>query len=138
MRGLAAPEVGAATAHVDRTCAAAMSGRRAARQIAEWAKRFGLTEAELQILWQLRSAPNGGLDQTALANSLAFSPAQISASVERLRAEDRICPIGTVADRRRHHWRLSAAGSELINHVLVAAATLRRNANAGGVREAAA
>jgi DNA-binding MarR family transcriptional regulator len=111
--------------HVDRTCRTAIGGRRAARALAEWARRFGLTEAELQLLWRLRSAPQEGLDQTALAAALAFSPAQISASVERLRAQAWICARGAVGDRRRHHWQLSTRGRELIDKMLSAAALLR-------------
>jgi len=111
--------------HVDRTCSIAIDGRRAARVVAEWAKRFELTEAEFQLLWRLQSAPNDGFDQTALAMALAFSPAQISASVERLRARGHICPNGSAVDRRRHPWQLSATGRELLDQMLVAAAVLR-------------
>jgi DNA-binding MarR family transcriptional regulator len=105
--------------------------------VAEWSKRFGLSEAEFQLLWWLRSAPDDGFDQTALASALAFSPAQISASVERLRAQGHIAPTRPVADRRRHHWQLSATGRELIDQMLVAVTLLRREVNGGG-REAAA
>jgi DNA-binding MarR family transcriptional regulator len=121
MRGLNAHADGETVAHVDCTCSIAIGGRRAARVVSEWAKRFGLTEAEFQLLWRLRSAPESGLDQTSLAGSLAFSPAQISASVERLRAGGHICATGSAADRRRHLWRLSAAGRELLDQLLLAA-----------------
>ena len=114
-----------AVGHVDRTCRTAVGGRRAVRALAEWGKRFGLTEAELQLLWRLRSAPQDGLDQTALASALAFSPAQISASVERLRAQGWVCASSAIGDRRRHHWQLSATGRELLDQMLNAATQLR-------------
>jgi DNA-binding MarR family transcriptional regulator len=138
MRSLAAHEEGETVAHIESTCITAIHGRRAARIVAEWAKRIGLTEAELQLLWRLRSAPNDGIDQTALASALAFSPAQISASIERLRAHGSISPISSVADRRRRHWQLSADGQELLDRMLVVVALLRSEPNGAGGREAAA
>ncbi len=111
--------------NVDRTCDAAVTGRRAARTLAEWSKRFRLTEAEFQLLWRLRAAPKEGIDQTTLANALAFSPAQISASVERLREQGWICSGNAASDRRRHHWQLSATGCELLEKMLCAGALLR-------------
>jgi DNA-binding MarR family transcriptional regulator len=145
-RGIALGDLDDAVGHVDRTCRTAVRGRRAARALAEWAKRFGLTEAELQLLWRLRSAPQGGFDQTALAAALAFSPAQISASVERLRSQAWICASGAVGDRRRHNWQLSTTGRELLDTMLNAATLLRYepndeaepNSNGSRRREAAA
>jgi len=145
-RGIALRAHDDAVGHVDHTCLTAVCGRRAARALAEWAKRFGLTEAELQLLWRLRSAPQDGLDQTALATALAFSPAQISASVERLRAQAWICARGATGDRRRHHWQLSITGRELLDTMVSAAALLRyqpsdeagSNSNGSRRREAAA
>jgi DNA-binding MarR family transcriptional regulator len=137
---------GETVVRVDQTCISAIGGRRAARIVAEWAKRFGVTEAEFQLLWQLRNAPIDGLDQTALANALAFSPSQISGSVERLRSQGRICASSAVADRRRHQWRLSTTGRELIDQVLAAVSLLRNDGDnktsssesRSGGREAAA
>lgn len=135
-----------AAARVDEACHSAIVGRRAARLVAEWGKRLRLTEAELQILWRLSSSPVGGLDQTALANALAFSPAQISASVERLRARGCVCPTATVADRRRRHWQLADAGRELLQRLTITASPPTRPQGqaspsvlgADGGREAAA
>ncbi|MCI0334635.1 MAG: MarR family winged helix-turn-helix transcriptional regulator [Planctomycetes bacterium] len=115
----------AVVGHVDQTCSAASTGRRAARALAEWSKRFRLTEAEFQLLWRLRAAPGEGIDQTTLANALAFSPAQISASVERLRAKGWVSASSATGDRRRHHWQLSATGRELLNNMLSDTALLR-------------
>jgi DNA-binding MarR family transcriptional regulator len=110
---------------VDTACRTAICGRRAARALSEWARRFGLSEADFQILWQLRSAGQNGLDQTALASALACSPAQISAIVERLRARGQIGALAGSADRRRHRWQLSQPGQELVDRMLATAALLR-------------
>jgi DNA-binding MarR family transcriptional regulator len=120
MYGLSVHVEGAAIAHVDSTCSTAIDGRRAARVVAQWAKRFGLTEGEFQLLWRLRTAAGADLDQTTLAGALAFSPAQISASVERLRVQGHISATDS-SDRRRHHWQLTATGRELLDQMLVAA-----------------
>jgi DNA-binding MarR family transcriptional regulator len=138
MRGLAAHEEGETAAHIEAMCVTAIHGRRAARVVAEWAKRIGLTEAELQLLWRLRSALSGGIDQTALASALAFSPAQISASVERLKDHGCVSPVSSAADRRRRHWQLSTAGRELLDQMLVVVALQRREPNGDGGREVAA
>jgi DNA-binding MarR family transcriptional regulator len=109
---------------LERTCRSAIAGRRAARAIAEWARQFELSEAEAQLLWRLRTAPDSGIDQTALAKSLAFSAAQISASVERLRTRGWVTSRSAIGDRRRHHWQLSDAGVSLLSKMEAAAARL--------------
>jgi DNA-binding MarR family transcriptional regulator len=110
---------------VDQAYHAAISGRRASRALADWAKRFGLSEAEFQMLWRLRTPPGVSLDQTALAAELAFSPAQISATVERLRLRGWISAVGAVGDRRRHLWHLTAVGQEVVTQLLKTAPSLR-------------
>jgi DNA-binding MarR family transcriptional regulator len=142
-RAHAAPDESASTAHVNKTCRAAINGRNATRALAHWAKAFGLAEVEFQILWRLRSADTSGLDQTALAGALAVSPAQISASVERLRALGNIGARAATGDRRRHLWRLSATGHQLIAKMLESVALLQYESNddstnGRGSREAAA
>jgi DNA-binding MarR family transcriptional regulator len=107
--------------HVDQSCCAAIDGRRAVRLLAEWGRPFELTEPEFQVLWRLRAAGVAGLDQKTLATLLAFSAAQISASVERLRARGWILQICSQGDRRRHLWRLSDGGQKLLDSVLLAA-----------------
>lgn len=114
-----------ATSSIDRACATAISGRRAVRALGDWARRFQLTESELQLLWQLRLATHEGIDQTALANSLVFSPAQISTNIERLRSTGLIDSHAAAGDRRRHPWRLSVAGRQLVEQLLAAANALR-------------
>jgi DNA-binding MarR family transcriptional regulator len=111
--------------NVTRLCKSAIVGRRAARMLAEWTKRFELSEAEFHVLWQLRSAPGDGLDQTTLAGELTFSPAQVSTTVERLRKRLLIFQHAAPGDRRRRLWQLSAGGRKLIDQMLYAAAQLR-------------
>jgi DNA-binding MarR family transcriptional regulator len=126
--------------HIDETSLSVIDGRRAARALAKWARRFELAEAEFQLLWCLRSVSGVGLDQTTLAATLAFSPAQVSAIVERVRARDWICQPSAASDRRRRLWRLSASGRNLLEHMVSAAALLRYDASAreGAPGEAAA
>ena len=131
--------------NVARLSKAAIGGRRAARALAEWAKQFELSEAEFHVLWQLRAAPADDLDQTTLARELAFSPAQVSATVERLRVRLLILHHSAAGDRRRRLWQLSAGGRKLIDQMLYAAAHLRCQAlsesdcaDAAQAREAAA
>jgi DNA-binding MarR family transcriptional regulator len=127
IRGVFARRQSEIAPYVDRTCTIAIRGRSAARLVAEWAKQSGLTEAELQLLWRLRSAPAEGFDQTALASALEFSPAQISASVERLRARGHICPSEAARDRRRRRWHLSVTGRDVLETVLHAARSSRQS-----------
>jgi DNA-binding MarR family transcriptional regulator len=119
----------AAIEQVDRTCHVAILGRHASRALAAWAKPFGITEAELQLLWRLRSAPSIGVDQTSLAKALAFSPAQISACVERLSAQAWIVARTADADRRRNLWQLSEHGSKLLDQMASTAALLHCDTN---------
>jgi DNA-binding MarR family transcriptional regulator len=87
-----------------------------------------------------------GPNQSALAAALAFSPAQVSAVVERVRQRGLICEGGAAGDRRRHHWQLSASGRELLDQMLAAVGSLRydgtlpfdSSAGASHRREAAA
>jgi DNA-binding MarR family transcriptional regulator len=106
-------------------CGIAVDGRRAARALAEWVQRFELGEPEFLVIWCLHARQSAGLDQTSLAKALACSPAQISATVERLRVrgwiETRLKP----GDRRRHVWQLAARGEESLAAILLQARDLR-------------
>ena len=136
----------AAARHVGHVCHTAADGRRAARALAQWCARFGLSEPEFQVLWCLRDGAASDLDQTTLVKRLAFSPAQVSSTVERLRARGWIAQRVPSADRRRNLWYLSAAGSGVLGEMLQAAQELRvdwqvgteRNIVAAPKREAAA
>jgi DNA-binding MarR family transcriptional regulator len=115
----------AAIRRVGLTCRTAVEGRRAARALAEWARRFALSEPEFQVLWCLRSEPDEGLDQKALATRLACSPAQVSSTVEQLRTRGWIAQRHRPSDRRRHVWQLSTEGAALLAEMLVAVGYLR-------------
>jgi DNA-binding MarR family transcriptional regulator len=125
------PPVGdLAARHVARTCRGAVGGRRSARALANWVKPFGLSEPEFQLLWCLREESSVGWDQTTLAGCLAFSPAQVSASVERLRASGFIEQQATPGDRRRNLWQLAIRGQQLLQRMLAEVSTLRREISA--------
>jgi DNA-binding MarR family transcriptional regulator len=106
---------------VDRHCRQAVDGRRAMRGLSDWARRFGLSEPELQVLWKLREVTGSGLDQTTLSHRLALSPAQVSATVERLCGRGWISPVSRPDDRRRRLWQLSEDGRRLIATMLAGA-----------------
>src|SRR6185295_20179358 len=109
---------------VGNTCKTAVAGRRASKALAQWAERFQLTEPEFQILWHLQVAGDSCVDQTTLASQLAFSTAQVSASVEKLRAAGWIVQGEVASDRRRRLWRLSPSGNGLMLRMLLAAGEL--------------
>jgi DNA-binding MarR family transcriptional regulator len=127
--GDASPEAGssgnAGMRRIGVTCRSAADGRRAIRAIGEWSGRFELSEPEFQVLWCLRSACDDGCDQTTIAKHLSCSPAQVSATVERMRAEGWISQRIASGDRRRRLWRLSAHGQALLAEMLLAADQLR-------------
>jgi DNA-binding MarR family transcriptional regulator len=135
---LAAPFLDSDAARsLERACSAAADGRRAARALGQWCDRFALGEPEFQVLWTLRDLAGGGFDQTMLARRLAYSPAQVSATVERLRARGWIAQQAIEGDRRRNLWCLSAAGNSAVIEMLQAAQELRWEV-AAYPREAAA
>lgn len=113
------------TTRLDETCRIAIMGRRASRALAEWVGHCSLTEAEFLLLWCLRAKVSDGLDQTTLAGALALSPAQISASVEKLRVRGLLCVRSAARDRRRNEWRLTPAGGEVFEQLISALARLR-------------
>lgn len=115
----------AAIRHVDRVCFAAAEGRRAARALTHWCHRMELGEPEFLLLWYLRDCFGGGLDQTTLVRTLAYSPAQVSALVERLRSRGWILQESASSDRRRHLWHLSPLGSSVVATLLQTAHELR-------------
>ena len=119
-RGMA----GTPVQQVEQTCCAAIEGRRAARLLADWVRRFELSETEFQVLWCLRAASDAGLDQKTLATALAFSAAQISALIERLRSRGWTSQQSVPDDRRRHLWRLSDSGQQQLETMLDGAAIL--------------
>jgi DNA-binding MarR family transcriptional regulator len=113
---------------LDHVCQAAIIGRRAARQLSQWSERFELSESELQILSCLSRSAGLGVDQTTLAAGLAFSPPQVSACVEKLRARGLIVHREAPGDRRRRLWQLSADGLAILQQVVRAAGESREAA----------
>jgi DNA-binding MarR family transcriptional regulator len=114
-----------ARGEVGRACNIAADGRRAVRALGQWCQRFEITEPEFQVLWCLRNEANGGFDQTTLARWLAYSPAQVSSTVERLRTRGWIAQQIVDGDRRRNMWRLTASGGSLVAEMLHATAELQ-------------
>jgi DNA-binding MarR family transcriptional regulator len=110
---------------VGRACHIAADGRRAARALGQWCRRFEIAEPEFQVLWCLRDTASGGVDQTMLARRLAYSPAQVSSTVERLRERGWIAQQSVDGDRRRNLWHLSAIGGGVLAEMLLAAPELR-------------
>ena len=110
---------------IERICRLVVDGRRAGRALADWARRFGLTEPEFLTLWRVSESPADGIDQTTLAQRLALSPAQISATVERLRTGDWIVQCDRPGDRRRHLWQLSARGRTRLQAIVGQAGILQ-------------
>ncbi len=109
---------GASTLLIEQACQAAIDGRFAGRALAAWANSLELSEPELQVLWYLRQEQDDGTDQTRIARQLVFSPAQVSVTVERLRAEGRLVQRPTVGDRRRHLWQLTDQGQALVEKLI--------------------
>jgi DNA-binding MarR family transcriptional regulator len=112
---------------VGRACYVAADGRRAARALGQWCERFQLSEPEFQVLWCLRNGVGAGFDQTMLAKRLAYSPAQVSSTAERLRLRGWIAQQSGGGDRRRNLWHLSEAGAEVVREMLRTAQELRIN-----------
>ena len=127
----ASPAVEAVVRHIERTRRTVIDGRRAARALTKWARRFALTEPEFQLLWQLRQLHGSGYDQTTLAEQLALSTAQVSASVERLRGQGWIFQQQAAGDRRRHLWHLTPDGESFLADMLAAADPQQVECSAG-------
>jgi DNA-binding MarR family transcriptional regulator len=108
------------------TCRTIVDGRRAARMLSDWARRFDLSEPEFLVLWCLRDATVDGVDQTTIAQWLALSPAQVSATVERMNAQSWIVPHTNPTDRRRRLWQMSSSGRALWSSMLAEIVSLRQ------------
>jgi DNA-binding MarR family transcriptional regulator len=123
---------------VGRLCCASIEGRRAAKMLGALSKQLALTEPEFEILWCLRNAECGGMDQTTLAGRLVFSPAQVSACVEKLRVRGLIICHDVPGDRRRHLWALTGKATELLKQAVLAAGSAESTQPAPTQAEAAA
>jgi DNA-binding MarR family transcriptional regulator len=118
----------ASDGRLEQVCQTAIAGRRAARELAQRAGHFGLSESELQILWGLCGVLGPGVDQTTLATQLALSPPQVSACVEKLRTRGLIVNHEARGDRRRRVWQSSAIGWDLLQAIAKAAGESREAA----------
>src|SRR4051794_22202535 len=96
--------------------------------LARWAERCQLSESELQILSCLSQRAAQGVDQTTLAASLALSPPQVSACVEKLRVRGLISHHEASSDRRRRLWQLTAEGIATLRQLVEAAGESREAA----------
>ena len=113
-----------AAQHIERTCRAVVGGRRAARVLTSWSRQFDLNEPDFQVLWTLRLVAPECLDQATLAGRLVLSPAQVSATVERLRARSWIVRTPSWNDRRRNLWQLTIQGQRTLERILAEAERL--------------
>lgn len=110
------------THRVDTLCQLIAAGRTAARQLASALQSRQVSEGEFRLLWLLRqirqtSCSSDSASQAELAAQLGQSTAQVSGSVEQLRAQGVIALIPSAGDRRRQSWELTAAGSTLVEEI---------------------
>jgi DNA-binding MarR family transcriptional regulator len=84
--------------------------RRLRGLLEEQARRHGLREPELALLWACTKSPPGGRSQCELAEELAVSSAQVSGLVERMCCVGLLRARAIEEDRRRHLWELAPAG----------------------------
>lgn len=98
------------------------AARRWSRLIGAVAKSHGLRDSELIALWavaDLQDADKGsGPSQTELARRLAWSSAQISELIERLRSKGLIAACPGVADRRMRCWTLTPGGRRALSAMI--------------------
>jgi len=104
--------------------------------LARQARSQHLTEAELALLWECRSAADCGMSQSELAKALAVSPAQVSGLVERLRRSGLLQSRRSENDRRRQYWRLTPRGTKALQDIQALMADwVRRLDNRLGIAE---
>jgi len=99
---------------LDTACLIIATGRSLARQLTVALGEHQLSEAEFRLLWRLYAysadVHQRTFEQSALAEPLGISPAQVSAIVEKLRRQEFISSVAHASDRRRRLWRLTAEG----------------------------
>lgn len=101
-----------------------------ARQLAGALRGQALSEAEFRLLWLLSRQVAAGLEQRRLAEELGVSPAQVSATVEKLRCQQLIEPKANNTDRRRQHWQLTPTGQQQFDAIGAEVESLVGNAPA--------
>ena len=87
------------------------ANRQLRRRLAKLASAFGLSDAELLVMWLCHGS---GYVQVELAGAIGTSPAQMSGLVERLRTRGLVEMHRQAQDRRRQVWRTSPAGGALL------------------------
>ena len=115
---------------IDRVCRCIATGRALARQLAAALRKHDYGETEFRLLWLLRERSDisaaASTEQSALAEQLGISPAQVSAIVEKLRTQRAITPVTDRKDRRRQLWQLTASGREGFEAIVAAVGPLTR------------
>jgi DNA-binding MarR family transcriptional regulator len=91
---------------------ASAAGRALRRLLADEAAAVGLSDVELLVVWLCDEGP--GLAQVELAHEVGISPAQMSATVERLRQRGLIAVQRSALDRRRQVWRTTDGGRQAL------------------------
>lgn len=84
------------------------------RQLAAAATGVGVSDTEFLLLASLATGDLAGLSQTELATTVGVSAGQVSSLVESLRRGGWTELETSAGDRRRHAWRLTAAGQQLL------------------------
>ncbi len=87
--------------------------RRVRVRLSALAIRYGLSEAEIEMLWACAKAPPSGRSQNGLASDLVVSPAHVSGVVERLHCAGLLQFSMVEGDRRLRLWQLTPAGQAI-------------------------
>jgi DNA-binding MarR family transcriptional regulator len=86
-------------------------------------RRFDITPVQYAALFSIREQP--GLDQTALANVIAFDRSTIANVVERLEAKTLITRKAGSADRRTKRLYITPSGRKLLAGAIPAVAKVQ-------------
>ena len=105
--------IGPATPWIEVAQRVLVSARRVRVRLAAEARRHGLCEPEIEMLWACAKAPADGCSQNELADDLAVSPAHVSGVVERLRIAGLLECAMVRSDRRLRLWQLTPAGQAI-------------------------
>lgn len=79
-------------------------------------RRFGLTEAQFNVLFALKFA-NGNITQAELGKRLVVTRASITSVLDKLEAKGYVNRIDVPDNRRIHHVELTPEGRELVETV---------------------
>ncbi len=93
-------------------------GRQLRRNLNQQLAGAAVNDVEFLLLWNCYRYGDRDPGQGELATTLAWSKAQISATVESLRQRDLLECYRPKKDRRRQHWKLTDGGQQLIEELL--------------------